>query len=79
MTDILPWLITNWQALAYGLGFLILLILGISFAVPWYFRRLFIESEREPPKSSGGHSADPMTDIHGDVPHVPEKAKGRAA
>ena len=73
MTDILPWLAANWLMLAIAPAFVIFLIVGVSYALGWYVRRLINEAFRV--------EADPWTDeaLMGDVPHVPEKAKRRAA
>ena len=73
MTNILPWLAANWLWLYIALAGLICVIVGVSYALAWYVRRLITEAFRV--------EADPWTDeaLMGDVPHVPEKAKRRAA
>ena len=70
MTDILPWLIANGWLLAIALAFLIFLVAGVSWAFAWYFWRWVIKADREP---------EALLDAFGDVIHVPEKAKRRAA
>lgn len=71
MTDILPWLLANWLAIAAGLVLLVLLIVGISSAVCWYFKRWVIEAEREP---------EPLPDYaFGDVVQVPRDYWQRVA
>ena len=66
MTDILPWLIANWLMLAGFLAFLIVLIVGVSWEISWYFWRWVIEAEREsaPKQAIGGP--------YGDNPHLPD-------
>ncbi len=83
MTDIIPWLIANWlpiaQIVAIALALLILLVVGISFAVSWYFWKYVIEIERD-------INIVPLS--FGDSTHLPadyweavarEEAKRRAA
>ena len=71
MTDLIPWLLANWPALAIGLAFLILLIVMISGLLTWYFWRWIIELGREP---------EPLPDYaFGDVPHMPKEARRDAA
>ena len=71
MTAILPWLGANWLMLAIALAFLIFLVIGISFAVSWYFWTWVIQATEPEPLVYGV--------AYGDVPQVPEKAKRRAA
>ena len=77
MTDFLPWLAANLQFLgiviSVALAFLILFIAGGVWAIGWYMRRLI--------DKAFGDDSDPWTDeaLMGNVPHVPEKAKRRAA
>ena len=75
MTDILPWLAANLQFLgiviSVALAFLIILAAGGIWALGWYFWRWIISATEPEPL---------VYDIaFGDVPHVPEKAKRRAA
>ena len=71
MTDILPWLAANFLLLGIIMGFLILLAVGISWAVIWYLWNWITEATEPEPL---------VYDVaYGDVPHVPEKAKRRAA
>ena len=79
MTDILAWLIANWLIVAIAATLLILA--GAIRAFSWYMRRLVTHLLHEILDEA---ATDPWTDdllmgLHGDVPHVPEKAKRRAA
>ena len=79
MTDLFAGLAANWLLLAIGLAFLIFLIIGVSWLACWYFWRWVIEMDREPePLPSYTNIGDVALVIDG-VPHVPEKAKRRAA
>ena len=76
MTYILPWLAADLLMLAIILVFLIFLAAGVIWTVGWYLHTwlafagcVFLRRVRR----------DPMAVAHGDVPHVPEKAKRRAA
>ena len=50
MDDFLSWLIANWLLVAQIAAIalvLVLLVVGIAFAVSWYFWRFIIQIERE--------------------------------
>ena len=71
MTNILPWLLANLQFLAIiasvALALLIILAAGGIWAFGWYLFRWF------------EHAAEPEPyQVYGDIPHVPDEAKGGA-
>ena len=47
MTGIPAWILVNWWLFVIALVFVILLIVGVSWAVCWYFWRYVIQLERE--------------------------------
>ena len=68
MTNIPAFLAAYWWLFVIALAVVIILIVGVSWAVSWYFWRWFVKAYREPE-----HVA--LKELMGDLPHVPEKAK----